>query len=1674
MAGDDLYGVSDELAARLRTTLGASVHLSAHPGLVGALMSGHVTPDQMASVGSFVDSLELAKNVRLARTGGAVLELSNDDRSLLSVIGENFKDVDATEVMRSQQAVAKVAAVASIPDVHGFWGHVAHFVNSGASLLFDNPVVRPVLHGLNRFAEIAKAPARYAAAVGGDWVAQRHGFVNPDYTQQQSDMRQLGYDPNSTLSQLAFYSRGENVYHNLDGLRDQYGDQAVSAAQEYLRLQANGQTDSYLDPNLDADSLAIRVQSLNDPKFQEVVQQVDARHESPGRDLARVIGVRPGTAPFKVVSGATDALSTWYADPTLILGKAMGAYKASRLLLASMADTGGVARLMYNNAAVRRGWTSFLDDSRIIREGTPEEAAAAFARIRIRTPELAPLIPEINGVRVVPPTRRSGELLDAGHGRAVPVEDVPPVREVKPIETYDDLVTHVVSTNALVRLTNGLAASQAVYMPGAVSRFASRQLRALAAGRLTRNGVQQAGLDVTAHPGRYLPDTHSAVDINGNPIIPSPVDYSPSETRSIAGDIGDQARRSRSPSLVVRMAAGKVEGSFERVARRLTTLLPTATSVAYDSPEAVEQLRRFAATYMARPQANLYAAAFSNADIAGRRAIYKGVVEQLIHSAGMESTASGKKLAEIMRSDATAADKQAYSTTGLDMISDSAGVRRVGLWPAQMNNDMWFPSFAKMQQAAAKVGIWDHTVGSVLQSTAADQTLSAVRTGWLATSAGAVRNTLDDVAGYTARGYKLSDFFHTRSALSKAVGRRILERELPEAYARKAALDETLKEVPYNGWNQVLKESKDAKQAIQILKVRSWLHRAAGSTVGTIFSARDRVKAVTGFAPLSGIPTDEINKYAAEIPEVAGANLDALDGIGRKAPQSTVIPDGREEAEEIVKLGLTPKPLNFVLSGWHGVSTDGEAGARAWAHNLDLRMTDDGLGKAVLAFLDGGGRDEEVQALADMIRTEPALENYRRSSELLSFLHDKTLTKDEINAHTRDLAARLTADMLSLVQSPEGEAIGPLIKYMRQYNRAPSVDWIERNIPNADRPGSAISRKYVALPAVKNKTTGVLQGYANTMTRFFDMVVNKPSNYLTRQPIYAVNYVLARRNLAPYEQALVDGGMDEDRAAQITMDLSRQHAWDKTVTMIDNPEVQTQFAVLSRNFVNFYRAQHQFIERWARAVKDNPAIVRKAQLAMEAGLHSGVIDRDENGNPIFVYPGSGAVISAMIRAADKLPGVDLAQIPAVPNLTSQVMFLNPSLDNPVQLSFSPVVSMPLKTVEHFFPEHALGFSQAETIALGAQGAGRSWWSQFMPTTVTRFMGALSGDDQKSQVASAVRNAIVNLDAAGQLPGKDATPDEVDQYIGRLKNGAKSQLFVRSLFAFFLPAAPSLPEETTGDASKADPLFQAQGLRTLKQEFRVMVDRFGYEKALAVWTKLHPDELAYTIGTTKSSATDAFVPPTDQALQFMQTKVDLFKQYSSVAPYFLPEAPGEFSAPAWNAELAQNLREYKDLDQFYTDVRVVGAQREYYDAKKRRDDALAAANAAGNSDLVRAINDDWSKRSQAFMSVNPLFAQKLAGYGEVTRQKERALVELQQLIDNGRLSELGGDDTVAEDMLGAYRSHTAFTDAMRGRADYIAEAQKQAEQRRYAAYQQALIDRHPEMRDLYNGLFSGLN
>jgi hypothetical protein len=1616
----DLVTLVDQ-QEQIRRTAGAYDGFVDQPGLAASLATSGVSSGDIQAVGGFVKGLALSQRVMLARQSRVVLNLTDDERGLLTAIGTHYDDVDVAQ--RGKQWA-------------GGNGGVLAAVSGAVNRTTQLPVIKQVFGGLDRLSDVANTAYRTQSMGIRSGVANLTGGQQPnDYVEQSLTMQQQGYQED-LLGKLSFLSRGKLQFHSMDDLRNEYDPEMVELAKRYVI-----DPDGFMAPSVSTDELIKRDKLLQDPRFQGLTEEVDARHISPGRDLANALGLQAGTKPFTAVSGAQDAIYTFMADPTLVAGKVNAGVKVFRYGIGQLSDVGRIDSLMRGNRAVQRGWQSLLTDAKIMRRGTMEgsaldkaDAAAAYAHARSLTPDLMPLVDEINGGGL-----RAGKVID----------------------TYDDLVEHVTGTGALIRLRNGLAAREAPLMPGAVSSFALRRITANLAAASTWGGVKALALDVDG--GRYLQSAADAVLANG--VDATGLDKAVAAGGHAAG-VGQAAAAYRKT----------LKGRLTTAVNRMTLLLPEHQSIDLTTGAGAEDIRRFAAMYMPRTHASALAAQFSVASLAERRAIAEGMYEQVTHAAGLPASVTGRAWLEDQRAHRALEDSSAYDATGADrdLIAGTDGevTRREALYMGQTSTKFMLPNFAELRRISAKVSIYDHVLRSGLESSVMDSVMHTVRTGWLLNPASAQRNAIENLLSAMAQGLPAADVARARTALSSVTAGRSADRLIGMA-------------------------SREVDP-----RYRRMAGTVRGVLVGRVLSGMRRAEHVVG-AKVSG---DEWARRAEELVDSSTSGdlreLDAMVGLGTRGAHQSV-----DEAVTLMDKGFKVATAGFRKAGYHLDSADGAGGARHWANELGRRFAGSD-GAHVLNAVTKGTPEAHEALIQHLLSDE--FTTGRATMERFHVLRDGTkVGKDPamLRRAAEELADDQVEDMRSLITGRNGVVNDELAKHLTS-GGTPSVKML-LSLGEDARPERVIQPKFVPdLTGPGGHAANVVQALGD---KAYKHAVADPLNWMSTLPIFHANYVKAYRNVDAEVRRLNPGAVEAEEAdiaaaekklaqaktaheaapsadtkkklaaaerkriaaeakgwGKHVRETARMHAMDRTALMIDNPRVRSQMSLITRNVFNFWRAQEDFGRRWARNLKENPAMLRKAQLVVEGGMHTGLVYRDENGELVFSYPGSGYAIQAVGKAMDVFGLGHYVGLGATPNMTTKLQFLNSGLDRPFLPSTSPVAGIPLRALKHFTGDQ-VGMVQALQITEGEIGAGRGWWSQFLPSPVYRILASQSTDEREGQYASAARNAMLNLYAAGLTPGAAAQPDEHDAFKQRVRTGVRNQLAARALLAAILPGAPGNPTEETEGSRANKQEGAAFNSVSLQGEFRAMVSRYGYAEALAVWTAAHPDDLAYTVSTTEGKGgTGGYVAPTNEVLSWIKDNPELVAKYPSLAAYFAPDGPGDFSSDAWRVELELGLRQHKNLDTFYRDVSVKNAENAYYTKRDKRDIRVSAATAAGDDVEAKRVKDSFAYWSGEFQKVNPLLVEKWQA-GNLNKTRSAALVtEVEAFAD----SPLGAQFDPRGDLgrlARAHRKKTLWDDTHKGRTD-ADQAEKSAYDQQYKDFVGRLLGRSPDLIPLYRGVY----
>jgi hypothetical protein len=1670
----------DSYAERLKQiTTGANGALDTRPGLVKVFADSNASMTDVRRAAGFLQAMDVATQARLARQSGAKLELSARHRALAQGIGENTSDVQATP----QKDDGDVS----------FWGKVWDGITSAAAntgdFLFNNPVA-------DGFFTLLDAPLN-VLKTGYRMISSGMDTKNDDEINQS--MQEQGYDTSSLWDNIQFFwGNGESAYHDTSDLRDKYGSQQVDLARQMQR-----------DPQEFWNELGTRsaeeqqavMKSWKDADFQKLYEEMDHRHISVGRDIAR--GFDLDGAAFTAVSGGLDAAAAWFADPLLILGKAknvgkvfgveVGAAKVNKYTIQNALDADGVRKLLATDEAgnattrVGQGWQLFLDDAKQFRDardkGDEALQGAIYARMDARHKDLMPLLDEINGKHVLlgEPVRQGDHVLTNSKVGKVAV------REQDPIENLHQLSNYLAGNAALTRISMGVEANGKTMMPGIVSWRQERQAQHAFNRTLKGQARFEESIDYT-RPDRIVPVDEDA-------------------------EVAQMMNRAEAAGESIKESYGKTwlgwknaRSRFERMNRRVTTFLPTVRSLDYTSAEGVEQVRRFARLYLPKHEADRIAGVYAGGTVGERRNVVKGMMLETFHAAGLSRSVEGRKFMDKLTQDTVDFESvpgiasQKYGHGGTDILHDAeAGDRRVGLHPTQMIQSTLLPSFQELSYAAAK-GAVAGKYRAFFYGDSLDRAMAAVKIGWITSAAGGTRNALDELVGVYLKGGG-GDMERARVAWNKATQESAAGAKTAKRLDKADALKEKADTAEALGNTRAAARHKAKadrlEQALQHrlpIPFRGSSKRVSDVLLGTVMGRMLSMPVLRGTDNM-----DELVKYAEELStlELSESARHVILGTHYSDDLGNEIGEGGAAAMHAK--GVPGQRYKYAGHGDIEIEADGGIGTDAWARAMGLRFgTGMPANEALKAITSG---QDPVEAVFRRLQgDDKMMQAFRRDSELAN-THPMTgrpvvTDEDRLDA-LHDLAGRISEDTRLLMTGRGGSINSEAARLILEENVIPDRSWLKLNVDEHERPTHAVGALYAPVNAA-HIPGQMLEGYTKLLSKAYDVFVNKQVLAISRNPLLTANYAKARKATEGYEQMLTHHGVQADEAASRAKDIALRQAEQMTVKDIDNPVVATQFSVLARNFWAFERAQEDWLRRWGRNLRDKPEVLRKGQLLLEGSEDAGLVERDDNGNLTFVYPGSGALIEALTKLGDTLGIPGVVAMTNVEDLTSRLTFVNPSLDNPIGFSATPVLSTPFRILRGMMPAEAGMFEAGvDRVLNGDLGAGRGIIEGIVPSPIMRIYQGVFNEDPASQFASSARATIANLEAAGLGMPSDATPEQQDLYLSRVRTQTKNHLFLRAILGFFAPAAPSLTEggnavvmdqkelsdmgltpkvlkdrgivDGQGKPLRADWFYHELGITMLKDQARLDIQNFGFDRARQMWIDQHPDELVFIQGSsTKNEAGGAFMPATLDAATFMTHNAGFMKDYRSIAPYFIPEAPGEYNQVAWNSQLEQGLRQYKGLEDYAKDVVIQRGERSYYDLKDYYDKAISEAKARGAASLARSLDEEWSSVKKDQLAFNPLLKAKFESYGST--EKDQAIQRLADLVqDPNRPKGIRSIDGAA-DMLHVYYDYMDAKQKLAGERSRTATSRRAVLDSGYETAMKSIVAQYPGLGDFYRGVF----
>jgi len=1400
---------------------------------------------------------------------------------------------------------------------------------------------------------------------------------------------------------------GENVFiqDRINTAVSRYGAARVNVAKrisagvapEIIFAEAQNEEEK----KIAADAQQSETGKIIDPLLRDAVAEVNAAKYSPGRQIANLFLPKDleGQGPlYSWISGSVDASYRLFMDPTLALGKARKIYLGGSQALkvtgkyAATAKLGSAEKVskyfdttdIFGTKNVQNLWTDYTERfTRYANAKTTDEVVVA------RT-ALNDLLPELKDDFIVS-FKSFGE------------------KEFGGVWDLDTAKAYLSDAAKVESMLYGQAGARIKLAPRMTPARKARVL-ALTTGRRVFD------LDKDS---RALIQTMELTDdaallqaVVGNETL------SPAQAgTALAGEI------IKSRQNIKRFTPEYFANRIDRIKAKFTPIASLIDDEAFDhsSKTAPQDFFRYSRMALGSYHAKAFTEIYASAELGQRKAMMKGIQLTVGNLIGLDKTEGGRKLLKAMSDDAYAG--VAYSARGADGAVPSVvnGIDSA-LYPAQTSNLSRVIGLRDMQRFAGRESFFSRVLG-VQYSAGADGIIDAWTFGTIAGPRFPLRNAIEDYTMGILNGQSILRTAQARRTATKVrlgsgqdlgMFNRVIKRKDQEYFktrlaaveGQSGAIDDLVKKGILKEEDVTFYRNMSPQQKLtqrRIIMAEAFM--------------KDKIDDVANADILEKVPSHikDFVKFGNLEALLGGAGEGASNAINGLNASSRAIAtadrNGKTIALNINDTAMRPIGGSSIAQK----SLIDDQGKLAWGWNILIRGTDDVGQRGIQLFDDKITQQEFVKELAPYI------------DSLGDGVKSDLIRYSDPNYTSQQHAAAIYDDLKNLFSRQDGKSVNmDLLGKIRKVdeNGKAFIDLEDFNLEDLptnieDLPASVAGPTFIPVMESKNIFTDLSKrgwtwmGEANARFSREPQVVNSAVRYyddLNAPGGYAEDLI------NQYTKGIKDPAARAaatDAAKAQVVRISEELALESTLAFVDNPALRTQLAWSARNFARFYRATEDFYRRLYRTAKYNPEAIQKAALTYEGVSHSGFVQKDDQGEAYFIYPGLAPVYGAMKKALDVFGLGDNFVAPMPLEFSGKLKMLTPSFDPESWApTFSgPLAAVPMKLVYSIIPSLAksenaimaragkeLGSVQRAT--LGPIGEDQGLLASMVPAHVNRLLARLNKDERESQYASAFRKAVTYLEAAGRTPGADATPGETKAYQEALESTVQSILSVRFVAGFFAPASPSV-------SLKSDMAEWARdnGSVNFKQTWNKLINKYAeqgsedpYGEAMADWVKYFPNQIPFTVNESDPQVLPYF-QSSNAASKWVDDNRALVKKYPQGSAFLIPNT-GEFTYDAYQTLMNNGYRQKKLIGDYLKEVSVAKDEQVYYTQKAVRDEALTGSF----TDRERSIiNDNWQAWSKEFLAARPLLRMEFASAAENTIKRDAAFADLRNMIAEPNLT-----------------------------------------------------------------------
>ena len=1307
-----------------------------------------------------------------------------------------------------------------------------------------------------------------------------------------------------------------------------------------------------------------------DPLLLEAVAKVNAAKYSPGRDIAKALlpeDLEGKSGLYSWISGTVDAAFRIFLDPTLLLGKARKGYIAGKYALDKTIGNANKVDFAFSRGDIRRFWDDYTK--------TAAELKAA------RTAGQAEKIGELTG-RL---NRLNRGMTDAGVADEL-------------IRFADSDFKGVLDVNtAKAFLSNAERIEPIFYgQPG----FTIKVSPMLSAFRKKR-------IDFYTNTSRTFNLNKDSTDFLRNIV------FDEADTRGVsslqAARESIMGREGISPIEAgaataerIKAAGGKfqrfsipwVNARLDNFTRKFALIPDMAVLGDFSNPRSAVAFERYARLVYGRYSSRILADAYKAGNLVEKRQMFAGLQSAVGELRGLRGTPGGRRLLETLGTvgrDAVYTNRvvDANNPNGFFPSKAPSGFDSA-VYEYQLADRAAFITPDELDKFGARDGIFSRIWG-LQYSKAADDVISTFVTGTLAGPRFPIRNAIEDYIFYLANGQGL-----IRSAKDVIKGRRLatrartaskeLELGLVNRFAKRAdkegflgrlsAIDEgkfleynpttsKWEEVAGKGYKNAIEREEAKRQVFAEMLLRDKFSDAQRGAFGSDFDKFAYEFALYG-------DYHKLLQAASDGAYNLNTGTDFASRVGKLSKKR-----GR-----VVDFEIDDASYRKAYGSFVEVSPLDQDGKLTWAFQIGAKGRDP-IGAQGMILLkkyssdikrgDNSGFIAEMSDFLDskygLARLQKTYDRYILDPNYSTTQHAEVVLKD-IKTMLGKADGSINDDLLDKVVVADNAG------NLRVNVKDLSLDWLPTAVD--DIPRSIVGPKFVPI----TNDTNVL---SSTNSYLWDLLGDANARF-SRDVVVTDAAMRIRKDLQGYLDDL-SAKIGKEEATRRVVQLSEDLAVERVLAFVDNPAVRTQLAWSMRNFARFYRATEDAYRRAYRTVKYNPEALQKIALTYEGVAHSGFVQRDDQGEPYFIYPGLAPAYNAMVKMLGVFGLGDKFVAPMPLQFGANVRMLTPSANPESWLpTFSgPLAGISLKTIYAIAgaaEETGLPFisglgaeiARTEEAFLGEIGAQQTFIGSFLPGHVNRFIASQSRDERNSQYASAFRKAVTYLEAGGHTPSADATPGEVAQYQNRLKTTISAILTTRFVLGFFAPASP-----TTTLKSDMEDWVRDNGRVNFKQVYTKLIEEYSAKgdpdpvgSAMADWVKFYPDQIPFVI-TESDPQVQAQFKTSNEAANWVEKNKDLLEKYREGAAFFIPQS-GTFTWESYEFLKNNGYRESKPVGDFLREVFVSRSKQFYYSQRDKYETQLESARTDSERRRIKEIWDAWSTE---YKSARPLLQEEFA-------------------------------------------------------------------------------------------------